>query len=109
VGVWQVTPAIEITGFHFENKKFSLEVGNFARMKQGGKNIGRVTVRISIEDNNSGDRVFDQSQDMICEKEVLAMHIDFPKLGAGIYTLAVEARDLFTGQQASKDQTVQVE
>jgi len=100
---------LQISSARFESRKLTLELGGFTLAKEGKKIIGRVSIHVRLEDNNTDATVFDQGRDMVCDKATLALAIDFPKLPAGFYTLTVEARDLLSGQQASDNQSVQVE
>jgi hypothetical protein len=101
--------SLRINGARFEKKKLVLELGGFALAKQGKKIVGRVNVHVRLEDNNSDATVFDQARDMVCEKEAVALGIDFPKLPAGFYTLTVEVRDLLSGQETSENQSLEIE
>jgi hypothetical protein len=100
---------LKIASMRFDKKKFFLEIGGFAFAQVGKKTLGRIAIHVSIDDNNSDARVFDQSKDLECKKAPVALALDFPQLREGAYTLTVEVRDLLTSQQTSDIQVIQVE
>jgi len=100
---------LRIAGARFEKKRLFLEFGGYSLAKEGRKIVGRVNIHVRLEDNNTDQTVFDQGRDMVCDKADLVLAIDLPQLPAGFYTLTVDVRDLLSGQQASENQSLQIE
>lgn len=92
-------PEIDIEAISFNEKQFSMAIGNFMRRKTGSGKTGKINVRISIKDE-ADKTVFNKSKLLIADKKTATISINFDWLKEGRYNVVVNVTDVLTGKTA---------
>jgi len=100
-------PTVKIKSLTFAKKTMSLAVAEYARRSSGSRSLGRVNVHVLVSDS-SGGKLFDESKDLMVEKETFSLSLDFDWLTKGDFDLVAIVTDLLTQKTASETLHVQV-
>jgi VWFA-related protein len=96
--VGQKPPTISIAEFSTKSKAISFTVGNCAKIVKGGADTGKITVRITIFDENSV-KVFNEVKSLDLVADSIHLSLNFEKVPAGNYFIVIEAVDLVNGEK----------
>jgi VWFA-related protein len=96
--VGQKPPAITIAGFEVKDKQFSFDLKNGGRLEQGGRNTGKVKIKVTVFNGNS-EKVFSEAKSFDLIADSIHMALNFEKLTSGDYFIIIEAADLVTGEK----------
>ena len=101
------TPDISIENFSFEQKKLHFVISNFLQGKINKKKIGKLKVRIKI-DNIQGITIFDDIKNLDAVKQTVNVSIPFKELGEGEYEIFIEVTDLLTQKNTNILESIEV-
>jgi VWFA-related protein len=96
--VGQKPPAISISDFDVKSKVLSLSVGNCAKTVLQGTDIGKITLKITVFDEQSA-KVFEDSKSFDVMADSLRVSLNFSHLKSGPYFMIIEAADLVSGEK----------